>query len=58
MGIDDIPAAAEAVIPLTTISQPKREQGLAAAQILFDLIEGKPGKNIILTPELVVRETA
>lgn len=57
MGIDDIPAAAEAVIPLTTISQPKREQGLAVAQIVFDLIEGKPGKNIILKPKLVVRET-
>jgi LacI family transcriptional regulator, purine nucleotide synthesis repressor len=57
MGIDDTPAAAEAVIPLTTIGQPKYEQGLAAAQILFDLIEGKPGKNITLKPKLVIRET-
>ncbi len=57
MGIDDTPAAAEAVLPLTTISQPKYEQGLAVAQMIFDLIEGKPGKDTILHPRLIQRET-
>jgi LacI family transcriptional regulator len=57
VGVDDIPAAAQAAIPLTTISQPKYEQGLAAIQTLFDLIEGKPPQNLILKPTLVKRQT-
>jgi len=57
VGVDDIPAAAEAVIPLTTIAQPKYEQGLAAAQLLFDLMEGKKRESIVFQPSLVVRNT-
>jgi LacI family transcriptional regulator len=57
VGIDDVPAAAQAVIPLTTISQPKYEQGLAAVQILFDMIEGKAPQNLVLQPKLVKRQT-
>jgi len=57
MGIDDIPVAREAIIPLTTVNQPKYEQGWSAAEVLFDLIDGKPGKDIILQPRLVQRQT-
>lgn len=57
VGVDDIPAAEEAAIPMTTVAQPKHEQGLAAVELLFDLMEGRPAKSIILQPTLVVRET-
>lgn len=57
VGIDDIPMAAQAVVPLTTVSQPKYEQGWAAAEILFDLIDGKAGKNVIFPPKLIRRQT-
>ncbi len=57
VGVDDIPAAAQAVVPLTTIGQPKYEQGLAAVQILFDMIEGKPPQNLVLQPKLIKRQT-
>ena len=40
-GFDDIPLAAYAAPPLTTVSQPIREQGELAAQILVDRIEGR-----------------
>jgi LacI family transcriptional regulator len=57
IGVDDIPQAAQAAIPLTTVSQPKYQQGWAAAEILFDLIDGKPGREVIFQPELIRRQT-
>jgi LacI family transcriptional regulator len=57
VGIDDLPIAAEALIPLTTISQPKYEYGQAAVRILFNMIEGKPGETVVLQPSLVIRRT-
>ncbi len=57
VGIDDIPQASQAVIPMTTVRQPKYEQGWAATEILFDMIAGKPGRSVRLQPELVRRET-
>jgi len=57
VGVNDTQAAVEAAIPLTTVSQPKYEQGQAATQLLFDLMEGKPAQSVVLQPHLVVRET-
>jgi LacI family transcriptional regulator len=57
VGIDDIPIAAQAAVPLTTVSQPKYDQGQAAARVLFDLMEGKPAQNLVFAPTLVRRRT-
>jgi len=57
IGVDDLPPARDAVVPMTTISQPKYEQGFQAAKLLFDLMDGKPRNNVILKPELVPRQS-
>jgi DNA-binding LacI/PurR family transcriptional regulator len=57
VGVDDIPLAAKAVVPLTTVCQPKYEQGVCAAQTLFNLIEGQSVQSCALNPELIVRQS-
>ncbi len=57
IGIDDIPAAAQAIVPLTTVCQPKYEQGQSAVQVLFELIDGKKAHDRILQPTLIQRQT-
>lgn len=57
MGVNDIPEAAKAIYPLTTIRQPKYEQAEVACKLLFEMIDGKPGREIMLDPELIERET-
>jgi len=57
LGTDDMPIAADAVIPLSTIAQPKYEQGHAAARMLFDLIDGKAVRSTVLSPSLIIRKT-
>jgi LacI family transcriptional regulator len=57
VGFDDVPAAAHAEPPLTTVRQPLREMGATAAQMLLDHFAGTPmyqAPNIIPT-QLVVR---
>jgi DNA-binding LacI/PurR family transcriptional regulator len=39
-GFDDIPGAARALPPLTTVHQPGRKKGAAAAAIVVDLLDG------------------
>jgi LacI family transcriptional regulator len=57
--VNDIPFAAVADPPLTTVSMPAREMGMLATQSLLQLIEGKtPPATIVLSPELVVRKSA
>jgi DNA-binding LacI/PurR family transcriptional regulator len=59
-GFDDIPLAAYAAPPLTTVSQPIREQGELAAQILIDRIEGRSNGAFALHTmacQLVVRKS-
>jgi DNA-binding LacI/PurR family transcriptional regulator len=55
-GFDDIPAAATSLPPLTTVRQPGEALGVAAAHILFALLDGAshPAQQII-PAELVVR---
>ncbi len=60
VGFDDIPAAAEALVPLTTIRQPVVELGRQAAELLLDMIEqpGRVHRRPLLTTELVVRASS
>ena len=57
-GFDDIEFAAVAEPALTTIHQPRRELGQAAATVLIDLLQGRPTpKRIRLDTELVIRDS-
>ncbi len=57
-GFDDIEFAAVAEPALTTIHQPRRELGQAAASVLIDLLQGRPSpKRIRLETELVIRDS-
>jgi LacI family repressor for deo operon, udp, cdd, tsx, nupC, and nupG len=57
-GFDDIEFAAVAEPSLTTIHQPRRELGQAAASVLIDLLQGRPApKSIRLETELVLRDS-
>jgi LacI family repressor for deo operon, udp, cdd, tsx, nupC, and nupG len=57
-GFDDIEFAAVAEPALTTIHQPRRELGQAAASMLIDLLQGKPSsRRIMLGTDLVIRDS-
>lgn len=55
VGFDDIPAAAIAQPPLTTVRQPGREKGAAAAALVIGLLAGRPAEHRRLETSLVVR---
>ncbi|MCD0452275.1 LacI family transcriptional regulator [Actinocorallia sp. API 0066] len=55
VGYDDIELAASAVVPLTTVRQPRRDLGRIATELALADAEGR---HIVLAPELVVRESA
>jgi LacI family transcriptional regulator len=58
VGHDDIEAAHQAVIPITTVRQPIEQLGRLAAELLFR--EGEHAdevRHIVFEPELVVRES-
>ncbi len=57
VGFDDIEFASYVDPPLTTIRQPKDEMGRLAMRMLLDLLQGKPITNIMVTGELIVRES-
>ena len=54
VGFDDIPAAAEASPPLTTVRQPHTEKGAAAVRLLLDPDDRE---SVLLPAELVIRST-
>lgn len=56
-GHNDMPLVDLVAPPLTTVRLPHRELGWRAAEMMFDLIAGKPGSasTVVLRPELVVR---
>ncbi|MNG78062.1 Catabolite control protein A [compost metagenome] len=59
-GFDDIDMSAHPLINLTTVRQPKRESGIAAARLLLERIASKnslPHRCITIEPELVIRGT-
>jgi LacI family transcriptional regulator len=57
VGFDDVPAAARADPPLTTIRQHVHRSGVIAAETLIDLITNPSSQThrIILPTELVIR---
>ncbi len=57
VGYDDIPFAAMASVPLTTVRQPIAEIGTAAARLLLDEIAepGREPRDVVFPPELVIR---
>jgi alanine racemase len=57
-GFDDVPYAAISNPPLTTISQPLKEKGKTAANLLVDHICGdKEAEQKIFTTKLVIRDS-
>ncbi|GGK64481.1 LacI family transcriptional regulator [Planomonospora parontospora subsp. parontospora] len=59
VGFDDVPAAAYAEPPLTTVRQPLHEMGRELARLVLALASGQDaGAPVILPTELVVRDSA
>jgi alanine racemase len=54
-GFDDIPAAASALPPLTTLRQPGREKGAVAADLVALLLEGGEASHRRLETQLMIR---
>jgi LacI family transcriptional regulator len=59
VGFDDLPIAARAECPLTTIRQPVVEFGAKAVEILLDLIENgiEPARQVIMSTKLIIRKS-
>lgn len=57
VGFDDVLAASYAVPALTTILQPKVALGRLATQVMLDLLQGRSGRNHILQPTLIQRDS-
>ncbi len=59
IGYDDVPFAALAFVPLTSVRQPSYELGQRAAELLLDEASGAPHRHqhITFIPELVVRQS-
>lgn len=59
VGFDDIPMAAHAVPPLTTVVNPAVESGRRAAEMLITLVQGgtPAERQVILPSPLVVRDS-
>ncbi|MCS6909843.1 MAG: LacI family transcriptional regulator [Anaerolineales bacterium] len=57
VGFDDMPFAARADPPLTTVRQPVQRAGAIAAEMLIDLIKhpGQGPRRVILPTELIIR---
>jgi len=56
-GFDDIPMAASAMPPLTTVHQPGREKGATAAALVALLLDGGKVEHRCLETRLVIRES-
>ncbi|THV36396.1 LacI family DNA-binding transcriptional regulator [Glycomyces buryatensis] len=59
VGFDDLPKAKWTVPPLTTVRQPLKEMGTAAARMIVSLAAGEtlPQQRVELATELVVRDS-
>jgi LacI family transcriptional regulator len=57
VGYDDIEFAAAAAVPLTSVSQPRRELGRRAAELLLDEASdpAHQHEHVVFTPELIAR---
>lgn len=57
VGFDDVPRASTWEPPLTTVTQPLLDKGRVAADLLLELIAGRPPRRIELPIGLIVRES-
>lgn len=57
LGANDYEIGEFSRLKISTVGQPKKEQGRAAAELLLGMIDGKPGENLILEPYLIVRNS-
>ncbi|GAB3677342.1 LacI family DNA-binding transcriptional regulator [Actinocorallia lasiicapitis] len=55
VGYDDIDLAETAVVPLTTIHQPRRELGRKATELILSAADNR---HLLLRPELIVRDSS
>jgi LacI family transcriptional regulator len=58
IGYNDVPLAAYLPVPLASVRSPMLEMGRQGAAMLIELLEGRPVEPLLLTPELVVRDSA
>lgn len=58
VGFDDVPLAAQAHPPLTTVRQPLEAMGRQMTRMLLDALDGVPVTSVTLATELVVRDSA
>lgn len=58
MGFDDLPLAAIFEPALTTIAQPSRGLGAAAARALLALLDGESPEHVVMPHQVVVRDSA
>lgn len=57
IGIDDKIESALMAPPLTTVRQPAKEMGLAAANAMLKMLQGQPTESLSFTGELIIRES-
>jgi LacI family transcriptional regulator len=60
VGVGDIALSDMLRVPLTTVSWSRKDQGLNAAELLLNGLEGDesdPPRRVIIPPRLVVRES-
>ena len=60
VGFDDMPLAASADVPLTTVRQPIYRTGMLAVETLIDIVRTSPApaRHIVLPVELVIRASS
>ncbi|MFA7186123.1 MAG: substrate-binding domain-containing protein, partial [Victivallales bacterium] len=57
IGTDDMSFSKMLRPALTTIKQPKGEQGKIAAQLMNAILNKKSPENVLLEPELIIRDS-
>jgi LacI family transcriptional regulator len=61
VGYDDIDFASAAMVPLSSVRQPRHQLGRTAAELLIeeaDKTEGHKHRQVVFDPELIVRESS
>lgn len=58
IGFDDHPIAAQSTPSLTTVRQPFNLQGGTAVALAAEMVDGGAPRTVVLTPEVVERESA
>jgi LacI family transcriptional regulator/LacI family repressor for deo operon, udp, cdd, tsx, nupC, and nupG len=58
VGFDDLAMATHSWPPLSSVAQPKVALGQTAMQTLIELLAGRTGRNHLLDPHMVVRQSS